>query len=137
MADASRIRTRREALGLTQVDLAREAGVGRRSVQRAETLGSCSALVLRAVEETLDELELGPRAGTSAAPAWRPAKRPGDDLSWHVPPECQGQIVERAYAIDGDSLYRRISDRSDRSERYEVREIGPAEEPEPWNREPR
>jgi transcriptional regulator with XRE-family HTH domain len=135
--DASRLKAHREALGLTQMDLARESGVGRRSIQRAEAQGRCSALVLRALEETLDELALGPRSAADAAPDWRPAKRPGDDLSWHVPPECQGQTVERSYAVEGDYLYRRVYDRSDRTERYEVREIGPAEEPEPWNREPR
>jgi hypothetical protein len=42
-------------------------------------------------------------------------------MTWIVPPECQGQIVEVAYATSCDGLlWRRVTDRSDRSVTYEV-----------------
>lgn len=31
-------------------------------------------------------------------------------LTWHVPPERQGQIVEVAFALDGEDIYRRVTD---------------------------
>lgn len=41
------------------------------------------------------------------------------DLTWHVAPADQGQIVEYAYASDRESHYwRRVTDRSDGSVEY-------------------
>lgn len=41
-------------------------------------------------------------------------------IHWIVPPACQGQIVEVAYAAPGDGYgYRRTTDRSDRSVTHE------------------
>lgn len=44
---------------------------------------------------------------------------------FHVPPVCQGQIVEVAYACAGEHMLRRTHDRSDGSISYEIAEIGP------------
>lgn len=42
-----------------------------------------------------------------------------EDICWTVPPACQGQMVEVAYGDDrSDTLYRRVTDRSDRSVAY-------------------
>lgn len=38
----------------------------------------------------------------------------------HVPPENQGQIVEVSYGWRDDRLYRRVLDKSDRSEAWAV-----------------
>jgi hypothetical protein len=43
--------------------------------------------------------------------------------AWIVPPKCQGQIVEVAYAYDSDAdgvVFRRVSDRSDGTTTYAV-----------------
>lgn len=60
-----------------------------------------------------------------------------EDLTFHMPPECRGQIVERSFACDADYIYMRVLDRSDRSEEIVVFEH-PEEESsfEPWNQEP-
>lgn len=135
----------RRAVGLSQEALAHAAGVSATTISRAERgitvpRPSQMAAIETAIRHAEHAERIAPRK-VGPIPEWRPCSEPrdedGDVLAYHVPPECGGQIVERAYAIHGDSLYRRISDRSDRSDRYEVREIGPAEEPEPWNREPR
>jgi len=58
--------------------------------------------------------------------------------SWIVPPRCQGQIVEVAYlatVLNGGTVVRRISDRSERTVRYE-RADGSDLALEPWNDEP-
>lgn len=55
-------------------------------------------------------------------------------LAFHAPPASQGQIVEVAYALDGDRIVRRVTDRSDRSVTYAT-----APNPgdvEPWNEGP-
>jgi hypothetical protein len=44
---------------------------------------------------------------------------------FHVPPECQGQIVEVAYMCAGPQMVRRIHDRSDGRTSYEVADVGP------------
>lgn len=61
-----------------------------------------------------------------------------EGLAWVVPPVCQGQIVEVAYASDREcSLYRRTFDRSDRTTSYERADLDDLEgEFEPWNGEP-
>ena len=41
-------------------------------------------------------------------------------LTFLVPPSCQGQTVEAAYACDPDGLIQRIYDRSDLTTRYYV-----------------
>lgn len=46
------------------------------------------------------------------------AKIEAKQLSWIVPPVCQGQIVEVSYACDRNGAYRRSYDRSDRSTSY-------------------
>jgi hypothetical protein len=58
---------------------------------------------------------------------------------YHVPPRCQGQTVEVAYAQVGDTLLRRVTDRSDRSVDYAMAALKAAEVDgvEPWNDEPR
>ncbi|MFA6168436.1 MAG: hypothetical protein WC700_17565, partial [Gemmatimonadaceae bacterium] len=60
-------------------------------------------------------------------------------LTWHVPPACQGQIVEVAYCQVGDILLRRTIDQSDRSVAYEAAPLDDDEIEgiEPWNCEPR
>lgn len=35
------------------------------------------------------------------------------DLDWRTPPECRGQIVESAFAADGEDAYKRVHDHSD------------------------
>lgn len=60
-----------------------------------------------------------------------------EDLTFHVPPSCAGQIVERSFACDADRIYMRVLDRSDRSEEIVVFEHPEDEcDFEPWNREP-
>lgn len=59
------------------------------------------------------------------------------DLSFRVPPESQGQIVEHAWACDADYIYERVFDRSDRTTMIVVWEHPADGSPfEPWNREP-
>jgi hypothetical protein len=66
-------------------------------------------------------------------------------ISWHIPPACQGQIVEVAYGIDSEYevVVRRITDRSDNSVQYAKAPIDalPALldrwDFEPWNYEPK
>lgn len=41
-------------------------------------------------------------------------------LRFDVPPNCQGQTVEAAYACDPDGMVQRIYDRSDLTTRYYV-----------------
>ena len=45
--------------------------------------------------------------------------------AWAVPPRCQGQIVEVAYALDGESriAWRRTFDSSDRTSRYAYADV--------------
>ena len=73
-----------------------------------------------------------------------------EELTWHVPPECRGQTVEVAYAVDSEGIWRRTTDRSGPETTYEVADWedlcecdlcsnpcewcrGPVD---PWNREP-
>ena len=67
-----------------------------------------------------------------------PVVRPEHKLTWIVPPECGGQIVEVAYATDSaDWALRRTADRSDRSVTYERAPLEDLEgEWEPWNGAP-
>jgi hypothetical protein len=61
------------------------------------------------------------------------------DLKFIVPPMCQGQMVEYAYACDADLIYVKIFDRSDRTLKYSIHEHPEnAKEGdwEPWNRTP-
>lgn len=58
-------------------------------------------------------------------------------LTWHVAPEDQGQMVEVAYATDRECyVYRRTTDRSDRSVAYERADIEAVVEFAPWNTRP-
>jgi len=56
---------------------------------------------------------------------------------WHVPPECQGQIVERAYSTDakGHPLCRTI-DAGEGSVRYEQADEPARDDYDPANTEP-
>ena len=62
-----------------------------------------------------------------------------DHLQFNVPPECQGQIIVQAFAIDAENgqIICRSHDLSDDRERYAT---APLEELvgefEPWNRAP-
>ncbi len=58
-------------------------------------------------------------------------------LTWLVPPRCQGQMVERAYALDGESglTWRRTTDRGSRVVTYQARLLLEADDPA--NTEPR
>lgn len=66
-------------------------------------------------------------------------------MTFHTPPENQGQMVEVSYASDGEYAYRRVYDCSDRSESIERVAWGDwwADVPEgtnidwePWNKAP-
>lgn len=64
-------------------------------------------------------------------------------MKMHIPPECQGQMVELSYGGDGSGLlFRRAVDRSDREERWfraaadECGHEGECGCFEPWNKEP-
>jgi hypothetical protein len=64
-----------------------------------------------------------------------------DDLIWHVPPSCQGQIVEYAYASDVENqrYLCRVHDKAGFLETtiYECPfDKAPDVVWEPWNREP-
>ena len=61
-----------------------------------------------------------------------------EGLTFHVPPRCQGQIVEYAYACDADLVYVRVRDRSDGRVEYRCYEHdeGEAGDWQPWNVEP-
>lgn len=55
--------------------------------------------------------------------------------TWHVPPECQGQIIEVAFGMADDGIVvRRTFDRSDRSVCYATAEL--EGEWDPWNGSP-
>lgn len=59
--------------------------------------------------------------------------------TWHVPPACQGQMVEIAYGIDDDGYpWRRTTDLSDRSVSYQALDEAQLSDDswQPWNREP-
>lgn len=57
--------------------------------------------------------------------------------TWHIPPACQGQIVEVAYSTDDDGCpIRRATDRSDGSTSYQIGTETAREDYEPWNEEP-
>ena len=66
------------------------------------------------------------------------------DVRFHVPPECQGQIVEAAYGLldDGETVIMRLTDRSmpighpERVTYTDLGELPEDEEFEPWNYEP-
>lgn len=60
------------------------------------------------------------------------------NLTWHVAPEDQGQIVEVAYAIWEEELVRRVSDGSDRSVSYALVSLDDVESDkiEPWHEAP-
>lgn len=61
-----------------------------------------------------------------------------ESLTFLVPPRCQGQTVEAAFAADPEGLVRRIYDRSDLTTRYFVAPW-PADDSfsfEPQNSEP-
>lgn len=63
-----------------------------------------------------------------------------NELTFTVPPECQGQIVEYAYAIDAEreEITCRCYDASDRSTTYSVTPLDNlVGEFEPWNCRPR
>ena len=61
--------------------------------------------------------------------------KPAANLTWIVPPQCQGQTVERAYACDDEAeiYWRRTTDRSDGSVSYESVEC---DDFDPANSEP-
>lgn len=60
-----------------------------------------------------------------------------EDLNYTVPPSCQGQIVEVAYASTPEGIIQRITDRSDQSVSYYGVDWDEVEGNfEPWNREP-
>jgi hypothetical protein len=73
-------------------------------------------------------------------------KRDLEDLTFHIPPSCQGQHMEYAYAIDPAGLFRRVTDLSipsDHAERvsydwvsWDQFEDGGESVAEPWNGEP-
>ena len=64
------------------------------------------------------------------------------DLKFHVPPECQGQIVEVSYAGEHPAgIIRRVHDRSDRITSHSVCawedfDGDDDREFDPWNSEP-
>ena len=141
MTAAADLRARRLAVGLTQERLAVMAGISAAALRRIERgEATPQRATMRAITAALARAsEMVPPASVPV-PRWRPCSEPLDDggepLGYHVPPECQGQIMEHAYAMADGMLYRRVTDRSDRSVRYEARELLDAD-PEPWNREPR
>jgi hypothetical protein len=57
-------------------------------------------------------------------------------IQYHIPPECQGQIVEVSYGCDEDYVYRKTFDRSDRTTTYSRFEPFYDDDFQPWNREP-
>jgi len=62
------------------------------------------------------------------------------DLKFTTPPECQGQIVEMAYAYDGENsqIVCRAFDASDRTTSYSVTDVeNLVGEFEPWNSRPK
>lgn len=142
MSPAADYRERRMAVGMTQESLATQAGISSSALRRIEHGAvKAQATTEAALERVLARAEaIAPRY-VGPIPVWtgcdEPRDEDGDELHWYVPPECQGQIVERAYAISGDCLYRRRRDRSNRSVEYAVRGIADGEEPDPLNREPR
>lgn len=70
------------------------------------------------------------------APVKLPRARMGVG-GWHVPPECQGQIVEVSYACDEDGYpICRTQDRGDRSIKYQRASEVARDDYEPWNKEP-
>jgi hypothetical protein len=55
-------------------------------------------------------------------------------MYWYTRPVDQGQMVHVSYSTDGEVLYRRQYDRSDRTESYDCAAIeGSCEDFEPWN----
>lgn len=71
-----------------------------------------------------------------------PTVRRSDLPRMWVPPICQGQMIEISYGGDADFIYRRIYDRSDRSETWERADVAYIDEHEaygqwdPWETEP-
>jgi hypothetical protein len=65
------------------------------------------------------------------------------EVFWTVPPERQGQTVEVSYSTypaEGGIVFRRVTDRADRSVEYAARQLTPDEEEQgwaPWIREPK
>lgn len=57
-------------------------------------------------------------------------------MRFHIPPEYQGQIVERAYALFDGCVYRRTTDRSDKSVTYEVTYASDDDQGDYWNGAP-
>lgn len=57
-------------------------------------------------------------------------------LTMHIPPVCQGQIVEVAYGLHLGTVYRRVTDRSDSSVEYARSRALADDEGDYWNREP-
>lgn len=64
-----------------------------------------------------------------------------EQVQYHVPPENQGQIVEVSYGCDGDYVYCKTFDQSDRTTSYARFEHPDTPEQEfdfdPWNGEPK
>lgn len=61
--------------------------------------------------------------------------------AWHVPPRCQGQIVEVSYGVwadghGGSLVARRAEDRSDGSVTYAVAPAADDDQGDYWNAEP-
>jgi hypothetical protein len=60
-----------------------------------------------------------------------------DSLSFTIPPTCQGQTVEVAYASGEDGIVRRITDRATGAVCHELAAWSDVRgEFEPWNAEP-
>lgn len=64
------------------------------------------------------------------------------ELTFYIPPNCQGQIVERAYAADWENgrILMRVRNRAQRpgqDEKIFARPVYPGEVFDPWNKEPR
>jgi hypothetical protein len=63
-------------------------------------------------------------------------------LTWHLPPENQGHMIEVLYASDGEFLYRRTRDLSERTDAVEriawdrLADLAPDLVYEPWNEAP-
>jgi hypothetical protein len=90
--------------------------------------------------ERIEDARMLPEDAVEAPAPWEPCKAPVDAdgnrlMCWSIPPEAQGQPVEREYVIHDGTYYRRTHDRATRLTTYARRPVLDSD-PEPWNGEP-
>ena len=103
--EGTRVRQRRERLGMDKQDLANEAGVNRNTLAAIERGDSFNRTTLAKIERALDQLEQ--EAGINAPPP--PESSPGSDLiEFDISGDFGVHVVVKGPIHDAELLQRQV-----------------------------